>query len=218
MAYKAVIFDLDGTLLDTLEDLTDSVNHVLAAWGYAPRPIGDIRRFVGNGIRRLMIRAFPDGEENPAFEQAFSMFKDYYLTHNRIKTRPYDGILPLLRELHGRGVGMAVVSNKHQPSVDALCREELEGLIETAFGDAPGRARKPDPQGVRLALERLGGIDPSDALYVGDSEVDAKTAANLPMDCVLCAWGFRPREVLEALPHKTIIEKPEELLPLLSLR
>lgn len=165
-----------GTLLNTLEDLTDAVNYVMDAYDFPEHSIEDVRCFVGNGIRVLMQRAIPEGEENPQFDEAFELFKRYYLAHNKVKTRPYDGIMELLGELKKRGVHMAIVSNKNQPTVEALCEEEFQGLISVPVGDGEGRARKPAPDGPMEAIRRLGLSGTEGVLYVGDSEVDAQTA------------------------------------------
>ena len=156
MKYHTILFDLDGTLLNTLEDLTDAVNYVMDAYDFPEHSIEDVRCFVGNGIRVLMQRAIPEGEENPQFDEAFELFKRYYLAHNKVKTRPYDGIMELLGELKKRGVHMAIVSNKNQPTVEALCEEEFQGLISVAVGDGEGRARKPAPDGPMEAIRSLG--------------------------------------------------------------
>jgi phosphoglycolate phosphatase len=210
--YDAVIFDLDGTLLNTLEDLTDSVNYVMEQMGYPTHPIEHIRQFVGNGIRRLMILSTPQGEDNPNFEEAFGMFQEYYLGHNLIKTRPYDGIMELLDQMQKQKIPMAIVSNKNQPSVDLLREQVFCGKIPVALGDEPGRARKPAPDGVWEAMKRLQLPEDAAILYVGDSEVDAATAAAAGLDCCLCTWGFRPMSLLETLPHTLLLEKPLQLL------
>lgn len=145
MKYHTILFDLDGTLLNTLEDLTDAVNYVMDAYDFPEHSIEDVRCFVGNGIRVLMQRAIPEGEENPQFDEAFELFKRYYLAHNKVKTRPYDGIMELLGELKKRGVHMAIVSNKNQPTVEALCEEEFQGLISVAVGDGEGEPASPLP-------------------------------------------------------------------------
>ena len=221
MRYHTILFDLDGTLLDTLEDLTDAVNYVMRTYGYPEHSIEAVRGFVGNGIRVLMERATPDGEKNPVFEQGFALFQEYYLTHNKIKTRPYDGVRELLECLQEKGIRMAIVSNKNQPSVDALKREEFQGMIDVAVGDGEGRQRKPAPDGCMEAIRRLG-LDPGDAdtmkgiLYVGDSEVDAATAKNAGLDLVLVTWGFRSRELLEQFDAAALIDRPQELLEIMG--
>lgn len=212
MKYHTILFDLDGTLLNTLEDLTDAVNYVMDAYGFPEHSIEDVRCFVGNGIRVLMQRAIPEGEENPRFDEAFELFKRYYLAHNKVKTRPYDGIMELLGELKRRGVPMAIVSNKNQPTVEALCEEEFQGLISVAVGDGEGRARKPAPDGPMEAIRRLGISGTDGVLYVGDSEVDAQTAENAGLGCVLVTWGFRTRQEMAPYAAFPFIDRPEELL------
>lgn len=212
MKYHTILFDLDGTLLNTLEDLTDAVNYVMDAYGFPEHSIEDVRCFVGNGIRVLMQRAIPEGEENPQFDEAFELFKRYYLAHNKVKTRPYDGIMELLGELKKRGVHMAIVSNKNQPTVEALCEEEFQGLISVAVGDGEGRARKPAPDGPMEAIRRLGLSGTEGVLYVGDSEVDAQTAKNAGLGCVLVTWGFQTRQEMAPYSDFPFIDRPEELL------
>lgn len=212
MKYHTILFDLDGTLLNTLEDLTDAVNYVMDAYDFPEHSIEDVRCFVGNGIRVLMQRAIPEGEENPQFDEAFELFKRYYLAHNKVKTRPYDGIMELLGELKRRGVPMAIVSNKNQPTVEALCEEEFQGLISVAVGDGEGRARKPAPDGPMEAIRRLGISGTDGVLYVGDSEVDAQTAENAGLGCVLVTWGFRTRQEMAPYAAFPFIDRPEELL------
>ena len=212
MKYHTILFDLDGTLLNTLEDLTDAVNYVMESFDFPRHSIEDVRCFVGNGIRVLMQRAIPEGEENPRFDEAFELFKSYYLAHNKIKTRPYDGIMELLGELKKRGVHMAIVSNKNQPTVEALCEEEFQGLISVAVGDGEGRARKPAPDGPMEAIRRLGLSGTDGVLYVGDSEVDAQTAENAGLGCVLVTWGFRTRQEMAPYAAFSFIDRPEELL------
>ena len=212
MKYHTILFDLDGTLLNTLEDLTDAVNYVMESFDFPNHSIEDVRRFVGNGIRVLMQRAIPEGEKNPRFDEAFALFKTYYLAHNKVKTRPYDGIMELLGELKKRGVHMAIVSNKNQPTVEALCEEEFQGLISVAVGDGEGRARKPAPDGPMEAIRRLGLSGTDGVLYVGDSEVDAQTAENAGLGCVLVTWGFRTRQEMAPYAAFSFIDRPEELL------
>lgn len=231
MKYDIILFDLDGTLLDTLEDLMDSVNYVMEQKGWQTHSLDAIRGFVGNGIRQLMECATPEGDKNPEFEEGFQMFRGYYLEHNRIKTRPYEGVLKLLQGLKEIDMPMAIVTNKNQPSVDALVQEVFEGTVMIAVGDDGIRARKPAAEPVREALSRLrreyahrdwAKTDTMTeeewiswirdrVLYVGDSEVDAQTAQNAGVDCGLCTWGFRSLELLEALPHAALFHHPGEI-------
>lgn len=220
MKYNVILFDLDGTLLNTLEDLCDSVNYALSQMDFPTRTLEEVRTFLGNGVKNLMIKATPDGEDNPKFQETFSIFKEYYLTHNQIKTKPYEGIMDLLQSLHEAKMPMAIVTNKNQPSVDVLARDIFQGLIPIAVGDNGVRSRKPDAAPVNEALLQLGydpnTCDKSRILYVGDSEVDAATAENAGVDCLLCSWGFRPISLLETLPHTEIVHSPDDILKFLN--
>lgn len=207
---KAIIFDLDGTLLDTLEDLKNGVNAALKEYHMPERSLEEIRKFVGNGIRNLMIRAVPDGEENPHFEEAFAYFKVYYKAHCKEHTGPYEGILPMLRELSDQGFKMAIVSNKIDTAVKELNQEHFAEYIENAIGEMSGVARKPAPDMVNLALEALQ-VNKEDAVYVGDSEVDVLTARNAGLPCVCVTWGFRDEDYLKEQGAKVLIQRPDQL-------
>ena len=209
--YKAVIFDLDGTLLNTLEDLKDGVNHVMKEFNYPEHTLEEIRSFVGNGIKLLIERSLPDGNKTPDFEEIFSEFKSYYTSHCRIKTKPYDDIMELLSILHERGYLLAIVSNKNQAAVTELNNIYFSNFITTAIGEQEGILKKPAPDTVFAALSELG-IDADDAVYVGDSDVDRETANNSGLDCISVTWGFRDRELLEALKPYALIDKPLDLL------
>ena len=214
MKYKAVIFDLDGTLLDTLEDLRSSVNHALRTFGLPERSLEEIRTFVGNGVRNLMLKAVPGGADEPRFEEIFAEFKSYYAVHWREATCPYAGVVELVEGLHCKGLKLAVVSNKSDAEVKNLCAEFFGGNILIARGEVPGVPRKPAPDSVLLTLEALG-VSREKALYIGDSEVDVRTARNAAVDCVAVTWGFRSRGELEAEGATVFIDKPSELLSLL---
>ena len=209
--YKAVIFDLDGTLLNTLEDLTDAVNHVMRQFNYPEHTIEEIRSFVGNGIKLLIERSLPYGKDNPEFDKVFSEFKSYYTSHCQIKTRPYDGIMELISSLKEQGYKLAIVSNKNQSAVTELNNIYFSDYISTAIGEKEGVRKKPAPDTVIKALSELG-ISSDDAVYVGDSDVDRETAKNSDMDCISVTWGFRERKLLESLNPYAIIDKPAELL------
>jgi phosphoglycolate phosphatase len=211
--YSTIIFDLDGTLLNTLEDLKDAVNYVQRKYCYEEDSIDTVRMNVGNGIRNLVIRSIPGGENNLIFEEAFIDFQKYYKEHCMEKTKAYEGISQLLKELKQRNIKMAIVSNKAHSAVVELNSVYFKDYINVAVGEdeAGGIKRKPAPDEVNLALEKLG-ADKAGALYVGDSDVDKATADNSGLDCVLCSWGFRKRELLETLGAKTIIDSPNELL------
>ena len=208
---EAVIFDLDGTLLDTLEDLKDSVNAALTEYGLPERSLEEVRFFVGNGIRRLIARSVPEGEEHPEFEKIFAFFKEHYRQNCVNKTVPYEGIMELIGELSGRGVKMAIVSNKFDVGVKALNEKFFKEYIEVAIGEIPGGKRKPDPESVNMALQLLG-VDKEHALYVGDSDVDIATAKNAEMRCVSVSWGFRDETFLLNHGAGVVIGRPLELL------
>lgn len=215
--YNTVIFDLDGTLLNTIDDLADAVNYVQEKYGIEKHSVDLVRQHVGNGIRNLMIRSVPQGEENPKFEEMFSCYKEYYQEHCQIKTAAYPGIMELLKSLHNKGIKMAIVSNKAHPAVVELNKIYFEDYISVAIGEneAAGIQKKPAPDSVFHALELLGSKK-SEAIYVGDSEVDYATAKNSGLDCVLCSWGFRDRELLESFDPMAIIDQPEQLLEILE--
>ena len=213
--YDTVIFDLDGTLLNTLEDLADAVNAVMRAHAYPERTLEEVRRFVGNGIRRLMEQAVPAGVEGDLFEQIFEEFRSYYTEHCQIKTRAYDGVMELLKMLAERDYVMAIVSNKNHAAVCELNEIYFKEFISVAIGQKDGIRKKPAPDTVWQALKGLG-KEASSAIYVGDSEVDFMTAENSGMDCVLVTWGFRTEEELAGCMPKAWIQNPEELLAVLE--
>ncbi|MBQ9140274.1 MAG: HAD-IA family hydrolase [Lachnospiraceae bacterium] len=192
---KAVIFDLDGTLLDTLVDLANAVNAALERNEMPVRTLEEIRQFVGNGARNLLIRSVPDGLGNPAFEKTLADFRSYYTVHCKDYTRPYEGIQELLAELKQQEVKMAIVSNKPDSAVKELAKEYFGEYITVAIGDQEGVARKPAPDTVFKALEALE-VCKEEAVYVGDSDVDIMTAMNAEMPCISVTWGFRDREFL----------------------
>ena len=211
---KAVIFDLDGTLLDTLEDLKNAVNAALEHYGMPQRTLDEVRSFVGNGLRNLMIRAVPEGEENPEFEDALTYLKEYYAIHCKDNTGPYPGIMELLDELKVRGITMAIVSNKIDSAVKELDKEYFNGYMSAAIGEMEGVARKPAPDTVLKALGECN-IKAEDAIYVGDSDVDIATAKNTGLPCISVSWGFRDTEFLKEHGATTIIDAPTQLLELL---
>ena len=212
---QAFIFDLDGTLLDTLGDLAASVNYALQTCGMPQHSIDDVRRFVGNGVRLLMERAVPDGAANPRFEEAFTTFRQHYLEHSLDTTRPYDGIMEMLQALRSRGFRTAVVSNKFYAATQELCQHFFADSIEVAIGEheAEGIRKKPAPDTVNEALRQLG-VSREHAVYVGDSDVDIATAAASGMPCISVLWGFRDREFLLAHGATQFISHPSELLTL----
>lgn len=215
MKYKAVIYDLDGTLLDTLEDLAASTNFALRSFGMPERTIDEVRAFVGNGIRRLMTLAVPHGEENPLFEEVFEAFKKHYAVHCNDATEPYAGIFELIDELNRRGVKQAIVSNKAQFGVDELRKLYFEGRIEVAIGENTGIRKKPAPDTVTESARKLD-VELKDCLYVGDSEVDIKTAENCGIDCACVTWGFRTVEQLKENGAVILCDRPEDILRIID--
>lgn len=193
--YDAVIFDLDGTLLDTLTDLSDSLNAVLRQYELPLHTKDEVRRFVGNGIRKLIERAIPGGTGHPQYEQIYQDFCAYYGEHCMDTTEPYPGILSLLDWLRKAGYQTAIVSNKADFAVKKLNRIYFEGMVPVAIGEREGIRKKPAPDTVFQALRELE-VDAGRAVYVGDSDVDIETAANAGMDEIPVCWGFRSREFL----------------------
>ena len=213
MSYQTYIFDLDGTLLDTLGDLAASVNYAMRTHGMPEHTVDEVRLFVGNGVRRLMERAVPGGAAHPAFEAAFATFRRHYMEHSLDTTRPYEGILELLQELKRRGRHTAVVSNKFDAATKELCRHFFPDTIDVAVGEheAEGIRKKPAPDTVLQALSQLG-VGQEGAVYVGDSDVDIQTARNSGLPCISVLWGFRDREFLLAHGAETFVSQPSELL------
>ncbi len=211
---KNVIFDLDGTLLDTLEDLRDSVNHVLGLHGYPGRTLEEMRRFVGNGIPKLCERAAPDDIAPDELAVIVSEVRAWYTEHSMIKTRPYDGMTGNINELRLSGIKTAVVTNKAEPAAQKLCREIFGDIFDAVIGDNGGPL-KPDPANVRRTMSVMGAIQ-AQTVYVGDSEVDVRTAKNAGLRCVGVLWGFRDRHTLETAGADVVIERPEELIPVLE--
>ena len=211
--YSTYIFDLDGTLLDTLADLAASCNYALRTHGMPEHSIDDVRRFVGNGVRKLMERAIPDGEANPDFEATFATFREYYMHHSLDTTKPYPGIMDTLVELKARGCRLAVVSNKMMAATVELCKHFFPDTIEVAIGEneAEGIKKKPAPDTVLAALKQLG-VSGEDVVYVGDSDVDLATARNSGLPCISVLWGFRDRDFLLDHGATTFITSPKELL------
>lgn len=195
MKCNTIIFDLDGTLLNTLEDLMDSVNYALSQYGMPKRELEEIRHFVGNGVERLMELSVPDGKNNPVFQEAFACFKEHYLIHCNDKTGPYPHIMDLLEALHDKGYNMAIVSNKYMNAVKELNELYFSRFIKVAIGESAGIRKKPAPDTVEEAIRQLG-VSKDSCVYVGDSEVDHMTAVNSGLRCISCLWGFRTKEEL----------------------
>lgn len=234
---RAIIFDMDGTILDTAQDLTDSVNYAMERCGHRHDfTVADGRRMFGSGAHTALQRALameqgetddarllrigtPDCMTVPGIEEAEvsrieEVFRPWYLEHSMEHTGPYPGILKLLRDLRAQGLGTAVVSNKPDPVVRRLAADCFENLFDAAIGEQPGLRRKPAPD-MTVATLRALGVRADEALYLGDSEIDVAAAGSAGMDCVCVSWGFRPRAFLQTLSPLAIIDRPDELLSLL---
>ncbi|MBR5302862.1 MAG: HAD-IA family hydrolase [Clostridia bacterium] len=211
MKIKAVIWDLDGTLLNTLDDLTASTNAALAANGLPARTMDEVREFVGNGVRKLIERAMPElGDQHPKFQQTLDAFVAHYGAHSKDRTRPYDGILDVLDALSQMGVKHAIVSNKVDFAVKALSAEYFGDRMLSAVGDDPSRAKKPAPDSVWEAMRQMG-VKAEEAVYVGDSDVDVITARNAGIPCIAVTWGFRSEACLLGAGAQHMARKPGEI-------
>lgn len=210
MKYDAVIFDLDGTLTDTLEDLKNSVNFAMREFGFPERTTDEVRSFVGNGVKRLIDLSVPENTSDEVSAECLSVFKSFYKDNSLVSTKPYDGIIPMLEKLKKDGVKTAVVTNKmHEAAVD-IVNLFFGELIDVAIGQIDGVAQKPQPDGIYSALEKLG-VSKEKSVYVGDSEVDCITAKNAGIPCIGVTWGFRDREILVGNGADFIINFPEEI-------
>ena len=214
MRYDAVIFDLDGTLLDTLDDLTDGVNHALADFGYPLADREQIRSRLGYGSGYLIAQSVPGGRENPDYQAVFDDYLDFYREHSSVKTAPYPGLMELLARLKGLGVRCAIVSNKPDSAARILGERWFAGLVETTVGERAGIRRKPAPDSLLEVMRQLG-AERGRTVYVGDSEVDIETAAAAGVDCVSVTWGFRTAEQLLASGAAALAADAGELEALL---
>lgn len=208
---NTVIFDLDGTLLNTLEDLKNSTNYALNEFGYESMTLEQVRQYVGNGVRRLIELAIPNGEANSDFEECLAIFKKHYAKNMYNNTKPYYGIVEVLESLKQQGIKTGVVSNKFDAAVKKLCEKYFGSLIDIAIGESDKVKKKPAPDSVFEAMNQLGSTK-SETIYVGDSDVDAKTANNAGLTCVGVTWGFRDRCVFDDNGVENIIDSPQELL------
>ena len=202
MKYDLVIFDLDGTILDTLGDLAAAVNYALAANGYPTHDTKTIRRFIGNGVANLMQRALPDGTPKEVHARLLAEFKAYYRDHMDDHTMPYDGITDLMRALHDNGIRIGINSNKFDAALQNLCRIHFDGLYDVAMGESETTPRKPDPTAALRIMGRYN-VSKKRCIYIGDSAVDMTTAQNAGIDAAWVAWGFRTRDEMgdTLLPH-----------------
>ena len=215
MRFNTVIFDLDGTILDTLCDLRDSVNFALTINGLPCRSTEEIRAFVGNGIRLLVERAVPENTDKETVDKCFIDFKEHYKNNSANSTKPYDGIIDVLYQLKGKGVRLCVVSNKADFAVQSLVETYFAGIFDFAVGEKDRVRRKPYPDSVFAAMEYLG-ADKTKTVYVGDSEVDVETAVNSSIPCVAVTWGFRDKEVLEKNNPEYIIDEPKQIVNIIE--
>lgn len=221
--YKYAIFDLDGTLLDTLGDLHAAVNHALREFGFPERTTEEVRRFIGNGVVKLMERSTPDGTDEETQEKCLNTFREYYLRHMTDMTAPYEGVIEMLEKLREMGVRTAVVSNKLHSAVEGLCEDYFKDLIDVAIGVSDESQRKPSPVNVFKAIEKFGIASKAEEknvgyfakhtiIYVGDSEVDVQTAKNAGLPCIGVTWGFRDREELIEAGAEFIADNVSDVL------
>ncbi len=217
MKFEAVLFDLDGTLTDTLEDLKNSVNYALLKFGFPERSTEEIRSFVGNGVKRLVFRSVPEGTDENLALQCLEAFKLHYKNNSLVETKPYNGVIDLLKELKNNGVKTAVITNKMDSAAQDVVRFFFGGLVDFALGQLDGIAQKPEPDGIYIALEKLG-VSKEKAVYIGDSEVDCLTAVNAGMPCIGVSWGFRSPDVLKANGADYIVNNPREILGICEIR
>ncbi len=212
--YKAVIFDMDGTILDTLFDLADSVNHALEAAGYPKRDVAYIRSILGNGVFNLISKALPTGTSEEEQRRVLDIYIPYYEAHCNIKTCLYDGIEELIKTLRAEGIMTAVVSNKDDSAVLKLCDMYFSDAFDAAVGRKDGIRRKPAPDSVDAVINELD-LSKKDVVYVGDSEVDIETAENAEIDCIAVTWGFRDEDFLSEFKSAKIARSVHELKALI---
>ena len=210
MKYKAVLFDMDGTVLDTLGDLAAAVNHTLREFSMPERSIAEVAAALGNGAAYLIAHTVPAGTPKELTDKVLAAYAPYYDAHCDILTGPYDGIVPLMQKLRERGVKLAVISNKQDTAVKPLAEKYFPGLLEIAVGESAEVRRKPNPDAVLAALRHIG-VERGDAIYVGDTEVDLQTARNAGMECASVDWGFRTREQLVKIGAEHIFDTVQEL-------
>lgn len=209
---RYAIFDLDGTLLDTLDDLTDSMNYMLGKHNFPLRTRDEVRNFVGNGVRKLVERAIPTEykADDGFIDKFYDDFSRYYNSHSDIKTSPYPGTIDMLDKLLENGFDIAIVSNKIDSAVKSLSSKFFGGRIRSAIGEKPSIRHKPEPDMVFMAMEEMG-ANKMDSIYIGDSEVDIETARNAGIPCVSVLWGFKDRKFLEESGATMLVHSMEEL-------
>jgi HAD hydrolase, family IA, variant 1 len=209
--FNTYIFDLDGTLLNTLNDLAASTNHALRMSGMPERTVEQVRMFVGNGVHKLIERAVPEGTNREQIEAVYDEFRKYYMLHGLDSTNPYDGVPEMLAELKQRGKKMAIVSNKFYAATQELAHHFFSGIIDVAIGERDTIRKKPAPDTVFEALRMLE-VEREGAVYVGDSDVDILTARNAGLPCISVLWGFRDRDFLLANGAMTLVETPLDII------
>lgn len=209
--FSTYIFDLDGTLIDSIGDLASSCNYALRKYGMGEYSVDEVRMMVGNGVKKLMERATPDGLANPLFDEVYACFRQHYMVHNLDTTRPYPGITETLAALKGRGKNLAVVSNKFYAATQELVAHFFGDLIHVAIGEREDIRKKPAPDTVMEAMRQLG-VGADECVYIGDSDVDIDTARNSGMPCISVLWGFRSKEFLLEHGASRLISSPRELL------
>jgi len=210
MSINTIIFDLDGTLINSLEDLRVSVNYALFGFKYPKQKIEDIRQNVGNGVEKLIERSLPDGRDNINFEVCLQIFKEHYVKNMMVHTKPYPHILEMLVTLKSRGYKIAVVSNKFDAAVKQLCKKYFHGLIDSEIGQTKETKKKPSPDTVYAVLDDLDSKI-EECMFVGDSDVDIQTAKNAGMQCISVSWGFKTKEFLSKNGASVIIDTPLEI-------
>ena len=215
MKISAIIFDLDGTLMDTLQDLCISTNYALEKFGFPQHRIEAVRSFVGNGVRVLMERALPHGASNPLFEDVFCAFKEHYVAHCRDHSGLYPGVADMLDSLCASGYQLAMVSNKLQAGVTELQASYFSSWIRIAVGERPDLHRKPAPDMVLQAVRELG-CPLDEVVYIGDSDVDIETAKNCGIPCISVLWGFRDRSFLKTCGASYMAEAPQDVVRLIQ--
>ncbi len=216
MKYEIVLFDLDGTILNTLDDLSDSLNFILGEFGMPLHTVEEVKYFVGNGIPKLIERAIPEGTSNPHYEKVLEKYISYYREHSLIKTREYEGMSDLLKKLKAGGVKLAVVTNKEEKAAKLLCQKFFPDLFDYVWGGKTGVPHKPDSVGVNFVLGSIGNVNPSKAVFIGDSDVDIQTGKNAGLDVIGVSWGFRGRKFLFEHGADKVADTMAELFELLK--
>lgn len=208
---KTLIFDMDGTILDTIEDITNAVNYILVKYGMPKRSVDEVKFFVGNGLYKTLERSAPSGTSEELLKSIYEEMVSYYKEHSNINTKPYDGIIDAIKTLKALGYKTAVVSNKRHEAVVELCHEFYEGLFDEALGDTENIAKKPAPDMVNIVLDKLG-ANKNEAVFIGDSDVDIMTAKNSGLVGIFVSWGFRTKEFLIEHGAECIVDTPKELV------